>query len=52
MELIRSTYTHEIRFYERALETFRERIASIDFGPSLDAYKERCSAEYGERLVS
>jgi hypothetical protein len=52
VELIRSTYTHEFRFYERALETFRARIADVDFGPSLDAYKERCSAEYGERLVS
>jgi hypothetical protein len=52
IELIQETYAHEFRFYERALETFRARIEEIDFGPSLDAYKARCNAEYGERLVS
>ena len=52
IDLIHEVYAHEFRFYERALATFRERIDQIDFGPSLEAYKQRCNAEYGERLVS
>jgi hypothetical protein len=52
VELIHESYEHEFRFYEWALARFRERIARIDFGPSLPAYKERCRGEYGERLVS
>lgn len=52
VELIRETNAHEFKFYERALATFRKRIEGIDFGPSLDPYKERCNAEYGERLIS
>jgi hypothetical protein len=52
VDLIHESYEYEFRFYERALARFRKRVARIDFGPSFEAYKERCSDEYGERLVS
>ena len=52
VELIHETYEHEFRFYERGLAIFRERLEEIEFNPELEAYKARCAAEYGERLVS
>ena len=52
VELIRESYADEFRFYERAVAEFRRRIADIDFGDTLAAYKDRCDAEYGERIIS
>jgi hypothetical protein len=52
IDLIEKTFEDEIRFYNRALWVFRRRLQHIRFGPSLAAYKRRCSGEYGERLVS
>lgn len=50
--VIEETLADEMEFYRRAVETFRERVRRIDFGPSLTDYKTRCSAAYGERLLS
>lgn len=52
VELIRQVFEYEIEFYEAALVTFKKRMEHIDFGPSIDEYKERCSNEYGERLIA
>jgi hypothetical protein len=51
IDQIRETMRYEFEFYERALGIFRERIAEVGFGSSLGAYRDRCSNEYGDRLV-
>jgi hypothetical protein len=52
IDAIHNTFAYDFAFYNEALATFNARIANIDFGSSLMAYKERCKDAYGERLVT
>jgi hypothetical protein len=52
LAFIREVFAYEFQFYECAVQLFEERLATVDFGPSFYAYKDRCRSEYGERLLS
>jgi len=51
IDIIQERQADELAFYKHAVSLFRRRIERVEFGPSLDAYKERCSGAYGERIM-
>lgn len=51
-DLVREVYRWDFALYDWALETFRKRVAELDFGPDLEAYREACRGEYKDRLGS
>lgn len=50
-DLVREVYRWDYELYDWALNRFKEQCSKIQFGPSLDRYKEDCLGEYKDRLV-
>jgi hypothetical protein len=51
VDLIREVYRYDFMFYDHLLAIFRQRIAGMRFGPSLDEYKRACAGEYKDRIL-
>lgn len=50
-DLIREVYHWDFELYDYALKRFAEQNSGIDFGPSLERYKEACAEQYRDRLI-
>lgn len=50
-DLVREVFRWDYQLYDWALSKFKEQCLKIEFGPSLERYKEDCSNEYKDRLV-
>lgn len=50
-DLVREVFHWDYRLYNWALKKFEEQCSMIEFGPSLDRYREDCSGQYKDRLV-
>lgn len=50
-DLVREVFHWDYRLYDWALQKFEEQYSKIEFGASLDRYREDCSGQYKDRLV-
>lgn len=50
-DLVREVFRWDYQLYDWALKKFKEQCSRIEFGPSLERYKEECCGEYKDRLV-
>ena len=50
-DLVSEIFYYDFLLYEYAIERFRKQLLNVDFGNSLQKYKEYCLDQYNDRII-